>query len=166
MALTQVQGQMIAPSTTLTTPIVATTMGVGGATPSGSGSGITFPATQSTSSDANTLDDYEEGTWTPTQGSGLTVVGTFSSAGNYTKIGRMVYLSGYVAGTTSVSATSAALIAQNIPFNAIQSPEQSGTSNNSAATVGIIIQAYATNIYTCEAMGATPRMNFNVAYQV
>ena len=32
-------------------------IGVGGATPSTSGSGITFPATQSASSNANTLDD-------------------------------------------------------------------------------------------------------------
>jgi hypothetical protein len=36
MPLTQVQGGMILPSTTLTTPIVATTMGVGGATPAAS----------------------------------------------------------------------------------------------------------------------------------
>ena len=42
------------------------TISVGGATPSASGAGITFPATQSASTDANTLDDYEEGTWTPT----------------------------------------------------------------------------------------------------
>jgi hypothetical protein len=41
-----------------------TTIGVGDATPSASGSGITFPATQSASTNANTLDDYEEGTWT------------------------------------------------------------------------------------------------------
>jgi len=47
MSLTQVQGGMILPSTTLTTPIVSTTLGVGGATPSTSGAGITFPATQS-----------------------------------------------------------------------------------------------------------------------
>jgi len=40
-------------------------LGVGNATPSTSGAGITFPATQSASTDANTLDDYEEGTWTP-----------------------------------------------------------------------------------------------------
>ena len=75
---------------TLTTPIVSTTMGVGGATPSGSGSGITFPATQSASSDANTLDDYEEGTWTPTDASaaGLTLTTQYAK---YTKIGNMVY---------------------------------------------------------------------------
>jgi hypothetical protein len=44
------------------TLISATTVGVGGATPAASGAGITFPATQSASTDANTLDDYEEGT--------------------------------------------------------------------------------------------------------
>jgi len=66
----------------------STTVGVGGATPSTSGSGITFPATQSASSDANTLDDYEEGTWTPAL-SNLTV--TYGSrTGTYTKIGNRV----------------------------------------------------------------------------
>jgi hypothetical protein len=50
---------------TLTTPSFATTIGVGGATAAASGAGITFPATISASSNANTLDDYEEGTWTP-----------------------------------------------------------------------------------------------------
>ena len=95
MALTQVQGGMILPSTTLTTPIVATTMGVGGATPSTSGAGITFPATQSASTDANTLDDYEEGTWTPTYVSSGGTLGSITYAGRegrYTKIGNMVYV--------------------------------------------------------------------------
>jgi hypothetical protein len=76
----------------LVTPSVTTTLGVGGATPSTSGAGITFPATASASSDANTLDDYEEGTWTPT----LTYTGgngNLSYAindGTYIKIGKMV----------------------------------------------------------------------------
>jgi hypothetical protein len=56
-------------------------------------SGITFPASISASGNPNTLDDYEEGTWTPT------LTGGFSSApsgythrvGSYTKIGRYVY---------------------------------------------------------------------------
>jgi hypothetical protein len=63
------------------------TIGVGGATPSGSGSGITFPATQSASSDANTLDDYEEGTWSPAVGGTATYSG---QDGRYTKVGRLV----------------------------------------------------------------------------
>jgi hypothetical protein len=75
------------------TLISATTIGVGGATPSTSGAGITFPATASPSSNANTLDDYEEGTWTPTNAGvyGFTP-GTISSWGNYVKIGDYVYV--------------------------------------------------------------------------
>jgi hypothetical protein len=54
------------------------------------GGQITFPATQSSSANANCLDDYEEGTWTPTNPVGGY---TFSSVtGSYTKIGRMVYV--------------------------------------------------------------------------
>jgi hypothetical protein len=73
-----------------TTVKAATTMGVGAATPAASGAGITFPASQSASSDVNTLDDYEEGTWTPidASSSGLTFTGV---SGYYTKIGNMVF---------------------------------------------------------------------------
>jgi hypothetical protein len=63
-------------------------IGLGSAVPS-SGIGITFPATQSASSDANTLDDYEEGTWTPVDGSGASLSFT-SVSGTYIKIGRTV----------------------------------------------------------------------------
>jgi hypothetical protein len=69
-------------------PSFDTTIGVGAATASASGSGITFPATQSASSDANTLDDYEEGTWTPSIGGTATYT---NQIGRYTKIGNMVY---------------------------------------------------------------------------
>ena len=56
------------------------------------GTGISFPATQSASSDANTLDDYEEGTWTPTDSSPGSV-GLNQQSGYYVKIGKMVYTS-------------------------------------------------------------------------
>jgi hypothetical protein len=69
------------------TAMFAKTIGVGGAAPSLSGAGITFPATQSASSDANTLDDYEEGTWTPSIGGTATYA---EQNGRYTKIGRVV----------------------------------------------------------------------------
>jgi len=61
--------------------------------PPTSGIGIKFPATQSASSDANTLDDYEEGTWTPTLPNGGTL--TVESA-RYVKIGQQVTVSFYV----------------------------------------------------------------------
>ena len=97
----------------LTLPVVATTMGVGGATPSGSGSGITFPATQSASSDANTLDDYEEGTWTPTDASGAGLNFT-SPAGVYTKIGRQVTLIARLIWPTNASTANAEI--GGLPF--------------------------------------------------
>jgi hypothetical protein len=53
-------------------------------------SGITFPATAVAASDANTLDDYEEGTWTPTVGGTATYT---KNTGNYTKLGRLVNVS-------------------------------------------------------------------------
>jgi hypothetical protein len=62
-----------------------------GGTTTATGVGITFPASQSASSDANCLDDYEEGTWTPTDQSGAGL--SFSNtSGNciYTKVGRTV----------------------------------------------------------------------------
>jgi hypothetical protein len=63
-------------------------IGLNGSSPT-SGIGIMFPATQSASSNANTLDDYEEGTWTPVVAG--TTGGTYSNqAGRYTKIGRVV----------------------------------------------------------------------------
>ena len=66
---------------------------VGNATPTSSGAGITFPATQSASSDANTLDDYEEGTFSPTIYSGITGVTYSTQNGSYTKVGRLVTFS-------------------------------------------------------------------------
>jgi hypothetical protein len=83
-------------------------MGVGGATPSGSGSGITFPATQSASSDANTLDDYEEGTWSPGIAFGGNAVGvtyTSNRYGRYTKIGERVIATCYFALSSKGSST-------------------------------------------------------------
>jgi len=61
-----------------------------------SGKGLDFSATgDSSGRTAELLDDYEEGTWTPTLPSG----GTVSSVGNarYTKIGRFVHVGAYFA---------------------------------------------------------------------
>jgi hypothetical protein len=61
----------------------------GGTTTAAAGVGIIFPATQVASANANSLDDYEEGTWTPVDGSGAGLSFTVLDA-RYTKIGRMV----------------------------------------------------------------------------
>lgn len=62
------------------------------------GQGIKFPSTQVPSADANTLDDYEEGTFTPTVEGGTTT-GTCTYAfqqARYTRIGRVVYFNLFV----------------------------------------------------------------------
>ena len=60
---------------------------------------LAFPAAQNASSDAHTLDDYEEGTWTPALNFGGAATGiTYASTpvGRYTKIGRSVIVTGTV----------------------------------------------------------------------
>jgi len=71
---------------------VTTGIAIGSATPQTGG--IAFPATQTLVTDVNTLDDYEEGTWTPTiGGSSSTGTGTYSiQSGTYTKVGNIVYV--------------------------------------------------------------------------
>ena len=63
--------------------------------------GIEFPATQVASTNANTLDDYEEGTWTPTyfnitDGANVTATYDDTRFGFYTKIGRVITLSCFI----------------------------------------------------------------------
>ena len=81
------------------------------------GTGITFPATQSASSNANTLDDYEEGTWTPTATSASGSLTAYTSSGTYTKIGRTVFVRATISLTT-VGTASGALNGGGLPFTA------------------------------------------------
>jgi len=104
-------------SVTATTTISATTgMAVGGATP-GAG-GLAFPATQVAVANANTLDDYEEGTWTPALvcgTSGTITIASPTNAMTYTKIGRMVTVSGLFS-TNAISSPVGALTLSGLPF--------------------------------------------------
>jgi hypothetical protein len=87
--------------------------------------GITFPATQSASSNANTLDDYEEGTWTPVLGgTGGTSGQTYSyQVGRYTKIGRQVICS-FEAALSAVGTVTDYAAISGLPFTS------TGTSTN------------------------------------
>jgi hypothetical protein len=81
--------------------------------------GIKFPAYQFQSSDPNTLDDYEEGTWTPsiTGGDGGSVTYNFNS-GVYRKIGSMVYLQ-FGVNIASRSGGSGEILINGLPFPSI-----------------------------------------------
>jgi hypothetical protein len=161
------------PSTVVATTVVAsstikgaTTIAVGNATPSASGAGITFPATQSASTDANTLDDYEEGTWVPAKGAGLTAVGTYSSVGRYTKIGDLVFVDAKLSATTSLSFNAAAQIVSNLPFTSSSTYVGTGTVINEAATSSIGISTYTVSIFGNGTMAATPNLYFSLVYKL
>ena len=78
---------------------------------------IKFPATQNASSDANTLDDYEEGTFTPTitaAGGGTITLNSSYDQLSYTRIGRLVTVTGLIV-VGSVSSPSGELRV-SLPF--------------------------------------------------
>ena len=120
----------------LTTPTVTSTMGVGNATHAASGAGITFPATQSSSTNANTLDDYEEGTWTPAvNGSSTPGSATYSfQLGRYTKIGRLVTVTFDLITSSSVTGGSGFAVIAGLPFSIVASG--GGYLDGGAGTMG------------------------------
>src|SRR3990167_4235347 len=84
------------------------------------GGNITFPATQVSSAGANTVDDYEEGTWTPTvAGSSTAGSQTYSvQVGRYVKIGKLVTAQFYVVMTAKDGATAGNALISGLPFTA------------------------------------------------
>ena len=82
--------------------------------------GIQFPATQNASADANTLDDYEEGTFTPTWVSGSGTLGSINysnQVGKYTKIGNAVTITiSFYNGAFDAGTGSGSLKITGLPF--------------------------------------------------
>lgn len=79
---------------------------------------LAFPASQNASADANTLDDYQEGTWTPGLNFGGAAVGIAYGTlnlGRYTKVGRLCVASGTLQLTSKGSSTGAAAVT-GLPF--------------------------------------------------
>jgi hypothetical protein len=132
-----------------------------GGTTSASGVGITFPATQSASSDANTLDDYEEGTWTPTLvfGSGSTGITYTTRTGRYTKIGNYVFATGFVELSNKGSSTGDATFT-GLPFSADTLNRSYGgngqfDAGGSSVPVAVQVLAFGTTAYNRYGNGNT-----------
>jgi hypothetical protein len=139
-----------------TTGAFTSTVGVGGATPAASGAGITFPASASASSDANTLDDYEEGTWTPQFAfGGGSVAMTFSEqAGVYVKVGQLVFCSIVVTFTNKGTSTGNCTIT-GLPFTIMNNVGSRGGGQftytlNGASITGSPTVLGSSNSTTCE----------------
>lgn len=131
------------------------------------------PATKGIDYSANTpaagmtsqlLNWYEEGTWTPTQGGGLTVVGAFSSTGRYTRIGRQVTVSGTVTGATSVAVTAAGIVTTNLPFTVVTAGH--GNATDAAVNASAAVICTTTNVTSANAIAATGTITFSATYFV
>jgi hypothetical protein len=133
---------------------------------------------------ANALDDYEEGTWTPniTSSGGGSGTGT-DKAGTYTKIGRMVYASGYHVLTNKTGINAGQVRVEGLPFNAsalwvggvtfntLNSIVQTGVQTNGGISSNFISLANVLNNGTQTAINVTELTNtsgiyFSVFYQV
>jgi len=109
-----------------------------GGTTTADGIGITFPATQSASSNANTLDDYEEGNWTPNltgSGGGTYTMGGINS-GRYVKIGKLIFVSATLQWSAVSAGYSGNLIVNGLPY-------QSNGTQRAAGIVGAVSSGLA-----------------------
>lgn len=107
----------------------------------GFGGQIKFPATQNPSSNANTLDDYEEGTWTPAIGGSATYT---AQEGTYTKIGNTVFF--HCRLVINALGTGSTNTISGLPFSAVAA---SGTASlrvsnaavNPVSVIGVVAGA-------------------------
>lgn len=94
-----------------------------------------FPASQNASSDPNTLDDYERGTFTPSLGGSATYT---TQAGRYVKIGRVVNV--WITIVVNVLGTGSTTIISGLPFTSVNSGQnQSGSVGYFAALAANVI---------------------------
>jgi len=118
---------LTAPATTITAALTPQALvDVSGA----SAGQIKFPATQNPSSDANTLDDYEENTaYTPTWSSAGTppALGDGTIVGQYVKIGRLVQYSVLLTMGSSTTFGGSDFYTISLPFAAQAGMSQLGT---------------------------------------
>ena len=99
--------------------------------------GIYLGVTSATAS--NLLDDYEEGTWTPTLENG--VVSYTSQTGQYIKVGKLVYFQGTIVLSSNNTADTSSVRIGSLPFTV-------DTTNNSA-------------LFTMDASGSTLFDNYH-----
>ena len=127
-----------------------------------SGGAITFPATQVPSADANTLDDYEEGTFTPAFSATGCTFSYASQVGIYTKIGNQVFIDIRIELNTSGNTLAAnALSITGLPFTAsasissIKLPIQFSFSGTNYIRMGATLTGGGTTL----AIGGTTAAN-------
>jgi hypothetical protein len=143
-------------TTGITTPdITSTTSTLGALTQAldlGSTGQVVFPATQSASANANTLDDYEEGTWTPKDAVGAAL--TTSTPAYYRKVGSIVTITFDVTWTSSTTTRMT-----NLPFLNLSTHAGGAfcySSSGSLRTILIASESSVADIYNGGSTLANP----------
>lgn len=103
---------------------------------------IKFPAAQNASADANTLDDYGEGTWTPSLGGTATYL---NQTGTYTKIGRVVFFMCNL--TVNLIGTGNTFTISGLPFTSSQSSPAAVANTANLATNVVSLEAYVSGAF-------------------
>lgn len=102
--------------------------------------GVTFPATQSASSDANTLDDYEEGTWSAVvAGESGTITSYIVNSATYTKTGDTVYV--YLRFNVVNKGTGSNFVVSGLPFTASRELLGIWAETNTTGLTGFMFNA-------------------------
>lgn len=110
---------VLATSPTITTPVVSGLLDASG----GTSGQIKFPSTQNASANANTLDDYQEVSFTPVYSATGCTFSYASVAGRATKIGNFVYAEFYLnLNTTGNTLAANALTITGLPFTTAAVP--------------------------------------------
>lgn len=107
----------------------------------GSTGQVQFPAIQSASTDVNCLDDYEEGSWTPTITSAGGGTPTYTTqVGKYIKVGKKVFITGKVQLATKGTLAAGAVSIGGLPFTSenVASQDASASFSNYALTTAIV----------------------------
>lgn len=112
---------------------------------------LVFAAAQSASAGANVLDDYEEGTWTPADGSGASLSITNSGA-QYVKIGQLVIASAHIVYPATASGSNSNI--SGLPF-----------TNQSVTCFGAFVaySDYGSGIYALVGSAATSVSFYNLS---
>jgi hypothetical protein len=115
-----------------------------------SAKGVNLGVTSNT--DGNTLDDYEQGTWTPSIASGGSGIGYTVQEGKYTKVGELVHAKFYIQ-ISSGTMTSAHIGVSGFPFTSASNHYTVGTGwNNSSGgsitnEIKVLLSQNATTAY-------------------
>ena len=114
---------------------------------------------------ASKLDDYEEGNWAPSIGAGITAVGTVTTSGTYTKVGRIVTLQFTLSATTSLTVTGVNnVLCGTLPFQMAGNHSMSFMLLNSAFGEAKPQSGWSYNLYGSTAMAATPNLYATLTY--